>query len=161
MDREGIIRAAAALFRQYRWAVLLAVLGLALLLIPSGSGEQTAAQAPLPREESLEDRLASILSKVKGAGKVEVLLTLERGEETLYQTDTDSSDTGSRADTVTVTGSDRQEQGLVRQTLAPEYLGAVVVCQGGADPNVRLAVVEAVMDATGLGAHQITVLKMK
>jgi stage III sporulation protein AG len=36
-----------------------------------------------------------------------------------------------------------------------------VICQGAADPAVRLAVVEAVADATGLGADRISVLKMK
>jgi hypothetical protein len=41
------------------------------------------------------------------------------------------------------------------------YQGAVVLCQGAADAAVRLAVVEAVSKATGLGADKICVLKMK
>ena len=50
---------------------------------------------------------------------------------------------------------------MVRQILSPEYLGAVVVCQGANDVQVRLAVVEAVSKVTGLGADKISVLKMK
>jgi len=41
------------------------------------------------------------------------------------------------------------------------YRGAVVVCQGGDNASVRLAVVEAVSNATGLTSDRITVLKMK
>ena len=45
--------------------------------------------------------------------------------------------------------------------LSPTYLGAVIVCQGGDSPTVKLAIVEAVSNATGLSADKITVLKMK
>jgi hypothetical protein len=37
----------------------------------------------------------------------------------------------------------------------------VIVCQGGDQPEVKLAVVEAVCDAVGLTADKISVLKMK
>jgi hypothetical protein len=40
-------------------------------------------------------------------------------------------------------------------------MGAVIVCQGADKPVVRLAIVEAVADATGLSTDTITVLKMK
>ena len=60
-----------------------------------------------------------------------------------------------------VTGSDRSEKGLVRQINPPEYLGAVVLCQGADNAAVKLAIVEAVSKATGLSTDRITVLKMK
>jgi stage III sporulation protein AG len=64
-------------------------------------------------------------------------------------------------ETVLRTNSNRADEALVEQILAPEYLGAVVVCQGADDPTVRLAVSEAVSKATGMGADRISVLKMK
>jgi len=39
--------------------------------------------------------------------------------------------------------------------------GAVIVCQGAADPGVRLNVTNAVAAYTGLGSDKITVMKMK
>ena len=40
-------------------------------------------------------------------------------------------------------------------------MGAIVVCQGGDNATVRLAIIEAVSNVTGLGADKISVLKMK
>ena len=57
-------------------------------------------------------------------------------------------------------GSSSQEA-VVSQVVGPKFRGAVVVCGGGDDPAVRLAIVQAVCSVTGLGADQVTVLKMK
>jgi stage III sporulation protein AG len=64
-------------------------------------------------------------------------------------------------ETVIITDAQRAQQGLVKQVNPPVYLGAVVVCQGADRASVRLAIVEAVANATGLGADKISVLKMK
>ena len=49
----------------------------------------------------------------------------------------------------------------MRQENPAQYLGVIVVCEGADSPAVRLAIVEAVSDVTGLGADRISVLKMK
>lgn len=166
MDHTVPKQRITALIRTYKYPILVALLGLLLMLLPSKSGEQQLVQAsePVP-EQSLEQRLEQILSRIAGAGEVRVLLTEEAGRQTLYQTDStsESDASGSRRsdDTVLVEDASRQEQGLIRQTLEPEYRGALVLCQGADQPSVRLAVVEAVKCVTGLGADQISVLKMQ
>ena len=155
-------------FYKNRAVALVVLLGVLLMLLPTGKTEtqqpQQQAAVSQPRE-SLETRLEQILSQVSGAGNVRVLLTQERGETSVYQLDlqevTDGDRREIRQDTVTVTGSDRQQEGLLTQVEAPWYRGAVVVCQGGDNPTVRLSVVEAVSGATGLPSNRITVLKMK
>ena len=143
-----------SILRKYRYVLLVALAGLALMMIPGGS--EAAEPAPIPAaEETLESRLESILSRIDGAGEVKVLLTEERGVEVFYQTE------GEDGKTVLVTGADRAESGLVRTSQPPSYRGAVVVCRGADSAAVRLAVVEAVANATGLGTDRITVLKMK
>ena len=152
---------------KYKYVLLILAVGIVLMVIPSGS--QTQVEAVLNQGEesilSVEERLTQILKQVKGAGEVHVLLTEAFGEETLYQTneDTSQSDTASssRGDTVTVTDSERNENGLVRQKNPPKYLGAIVVCQGGDQPAVRLAIQDAVSKVTGLGADKISIQKMK
>ena len=152
---------------KYKYVLLVLAVGIVLMVIPSGS--QTQVEGVLNHGEesilSVEERLTQILKQVKGAGEVHVLLTEAFGEETLYQTneDTSQSDTASssRGDTVTVTDSERNENGLVRQKNPPKYLGAIVVCQGGDQPAVRLAILDAVSKVTGLGADKISIQKMK
>ena len=131
------------------------------MLLPTGSKtkeETPAVTQPTQEAEDLEDRLSRVLSQLEGAGKVQVLLTLACGEKTIYQTDTDAAD---RSSTVILTDSSRNQAGLVRQIDPPTYLGAVVLCQGADNSNIKLAITEAVANATGLGYHKITVLKMK
>ena len=139
---------------KYRYVLLVALAGLALMLLPTGAAEETPSPRA-PAEESLEARLEAVLRRIDGAGEVAVLLTEEQGGEVFYQTE------GEDGKTVLVTGADRSESGLVRTTRPPAYRGAVVVCRGADSPRVRLAVVEAVANATGLGTDRITVLKMK
>lgn len=159
-----------ALAGRYKHAILVLLIGLVLMLLPIGEKEdqpepvssQTQTQ---PEKTDLETRLAQILRCISGAGEVEVLLTERTGQETLYQTDeeSDSDEASSRQNvsTVIVEDADNQESGLIRRTDPPVYLGAVVVCQGADNPLVKLAIVEAVRCVTGLGADQITVVKMK
>lgn len=131
------------------------------MLIPGKSTNttHTPTQAVDETEPTDEERLEQILCAVKGAGRVEVLLSYAAGERTVYQTDTDSG--AERSDTVTVTDADRNQTGLVSQVVPPVYQGAVIVCQGAGDPTVRLAIVDAVSKYTGLGLDQISVLEMK
>lgn len=115
--------------------------------------------------DSMEERLAEILSQVAGAGKVQVLLTEATGAQTFYQENRDNTEgnqnKSTRTDTVILSDSSRGQTGLVSQINPPTYLGAIVLCQGADQSAVRLAITEAVANATGLGYHKISVLKMK
>lgn len=152
--------------KKNRCVLLVLLCGLVLLCWPQGK-RQTKQDIPRQTEqtESLEQRLEKILSQVSGAGTVRVLLTQAESGETIYQTDdtesTQENGSSLRRETVLVTDGSRQQAGLVRQTQAPVYRGAVVVCQGGDTAPVRLAIVEAVAGVTGLPSNRITVLKMK
>ena len=153
------------LINRYKYVLIVIFAGLLLMLLP-GKQETPAASVPITENtRNMEDQLEGILSKIYGVGRVEVLLTLAQGERTVYVSDEHSSLSGDsdsyQADTVIITDESRAQKGLVSQVLPPVYLGAVIVCQGGDQPSVKLAVVEAVCDATGLSADKITVLKMK
>ena len=148
--------------KKYRHVLLILLIGVLFMIFPSAE-EPEAQPQPSASEAapSLQDSLAETLSKVSGAGKVEVLLTQAAGEQTLYQTDEDLSSDDVRRDTVLITNSDREEVGLIKQVNPPVYRGAVVLCQGADSAAVRLSIVEAVMSVTGLTSDCITVLKMK
>ncbi len=154
---------------KFKYVILILAVGLILMLLPEKT--ETAAASEKPQEQTLvpspsvEERLSSLLSQLQGAGKTQAMLTIYRGEQTLYQTDEDNSTTDSGTDvskqTVTVTDGSRNQYGLIQQVNPPVYLGAIILSQGADDPQVRLAIVNAVSSVTGLGADKICVLKMK
>lgn len=163
MERTQIRQRVTEFALKYRYILLVLLAGLLLMMLPDSKKEATVvspAEVQIP-QESLQEQLQEILGRIKGAGKVQVLLTQYRGEETVFQSDTDRSGDALRSETVMLSRSDRSESGLVRQVNPPVYQGALIVCQGGDIPTVKLAIVEAVMSVTGLRSTEITVLKMK
>ena len=155
--------------KKYKYAVIVLMIGIALMLIPSVSNSNDTANNAADHKsfytEKLDEDLAQILSKVDGAGKVEVILTVSQGEQKVYQTNTSQSgsdqNSSYKKDTVIISNSSRNEDGLILRIDPVKYLGAIVLCQGADRPAVKLAVTEAVSKITGLGTDRICVLKMK
>ena len=156
--------------KKYRYAILVLVLGLVLLMIPGRASQETrtAEQPKIQQTDThkgdITESLRNILCKIQGVGDVQILLTTAAGEKTIYQTDNDitgGENAASRWETVIITNGNREESGLVQQIIPESYMGAIVVCQGADSPAVRLAVVEAVTKVTGLGSDRVCVLKMK
>ena len=159
MDTITQIKALAA---KYKYVLMVVLAGLCLMLLPGREAEEPTPPSIVPTEDTtMQESLEAILAKIQGVGRVEVLLTEAAGSQTLYVYDESASGESLKSDAVIITDSARSQTGLVSQVIPPVYLGAVVVCQGGDSPPVRLAVVEAVQAATGLSADKITVLKMK
>ena len=154
-----ILKKSIQLLSKYRYAVLIVLVGVVLMLIPTGNteGQESPQVSTKEVSEDLAQELATILGQIRGVGKVKVMLTVEEGEKLLYQQDTQ----GDRQQTVILTDRDRAESGLLYQKIPAQYRGAVVVCQGGDDPLVQLQVIEAVGKLTGLRSDRISVLAMK
>ena len=160
MDAKEPRQRINALFGKYKYPILAVLVGLGLLLLPTGEAQEPPVPVETVREASLEQRLEELLGQIEGAGAVRVLLTEDVGRETVWQTDVQRDADSVREDTVILEDSDRNEIGLVRRTTEPSYRGAVILCQGADAPSVKLAIVEAVRCVTGLGADQISVQKM-
>lgn len=164
MDWVANKRTVLDFLKKYRLIIIVLLAGILLLVFPDGEKKKEESM-PVSTEESLQDSLEEILSQISGAGKVSVLLTQAAGKETIYQIDENTSaengGSSSHRQTVLISGTGREETGLVRQVKEPTYLGAIIVCQGADNAAVRLAVVEAVRSATGLTTDRISVLKMK
>lgn len=144
---------------KYKYFLLILLVGVGLMLIPVGSKEDApVVEAPSVQLNTLDRELESVLTNIKGAGRVQVMLTVASGEQIIYQTDTPSAD---RQDTVIITGQDRVQDGLIQQIISPVYRGAIILCQGADNASVCLAIKDAVSKVTGLDSSQISVLKMK
>lgn len=147
---------------RYGYVLLVVAVGMVLLLWPQGGEEkETAVQESVQEDfdlEAFEEKLADTISQIQGAGKARVVLSLQSGSRQVLAQDKEQ---GSQNSTTTVTvgrGSGSQEVVPI-QTVAPQFRGALVVCPGGDDPQVRLAVMEAVSALTGLGSNHISVCK--
>ena len=163
MDWVTIRKEGKRYFDKYKFLLLILALGIFLMNFPSES-EKPTPEEPIVTGESLtlEQRLQDILGTIQGVGEVRVLLTESSGEEFIYQTDEQSGSDGviTRGETVIVRDENRGETGLIREILSPSYRGAIVVCRGGDNAQVKLAVMEAVGSVTGIPSSRITVLKM-
>lgn len=156
------------LWAKYKYVVLVVLIGVGLLLWPSGNGdgEIPLTDSPVPTvRRDLETEMAEILGVMSGVGQVRVMLTVESEGETQLAQDTELSyrgdsaapeDYSRRSETVLVDDGSGDAAVVVR-TMHPTYRGALVVCQGGGQPDVKLAVTEAVAALTGLSADRITV----
>ena len=168
MDIKQLGDKGISLIKKYKFVVLILLVGIVLMLLPAAN-TNNESNAPAVQSQPVfndpTEELQNLLAQIKGAGKVRLMLTVSGGEKYIYQADRDETVSGEtstvRVETIILTDSTRNQGGMVQQILAPQYRGAVVVCQGADDPKVKLAIMEAVKNMTGLGYDRISVLKMK
>ena len=81
METEELKVRISEFLKKYRFVLLVLLAGLLLMMIPEKNASQTpVVQEQDQREETMQDSLAHILSRIQGAGKVEVLLeTVSKG----------------------------------------------------------------------------------
>lgn len=170
-----------------RYALYAAVGLLAVALYAFGSGfsctggakaSEPAAgetQSRAGERDELERRLIEVLSKIRGAGKVDVLVTYETNGEivtaTVRQTDEDvrnangtgSSETSRKVREVTEPATVETGNGhapIVLLEKEPVVRGVIVVAEGASDFSVREKLQAAVHAATGIPITQIEVFEM-
>ena len=176
-EEKGKLPKPLAALLRYKYVLLVAAAGVALLLWPEspsaslGGSAQESAQTAGAEEalREMESAMEDILEKIQGVGQVDVMLTLQSGGELVlaedsslrYSGSTQSPDDYDRSSqTVTVSGDSGQDV-VVTQEICPQYRGALVVCEGGGSDGVRLQVVEAVSARTGLGSDRIAVVQWR
>lgn len=153
--------------RQYKLVLVLAVVGLVLVAWPTQrtatSGPDTQGQKAEEESfsvEELEQRLAQAISRIQGAGDATVLLSLDQGVERVLAEDRveeqGEKESSQEQTTVICDGEDGEEVVVLTQYY-PSFRGALVVCPGGDDPQVQLAITQAVSALTGLGSDRITI----
>ena len=148
-----------------RAASLAAVLGVAAMVLilcselwPAPASAEAAPDDPgqtaASYQAGLEQRLASLIGQVEGAGEATVMITLESGEERIYATDTR-------------TGGDQSQQkthvlledgtALEETTYLPTVCGVAIVCDGGGDVGVEARITALVSALLDVPANRICV----
>ena len=147
---------------KYWYALLVAAGGVLLMARPTGAGRTEEQPAAAPAEEfdleAFEEKLEQVLSQIRGAGETSVVLTLDGGSRQVLAQDRDQDGEGGVASTTVTVGRGSGSQEVVPlQTLAPSFRGALVVCPGGGNAQVRLELIQAVSALTGLRSDCISV----
>lgn len=113
------------------------IIGIIIILLSAVvPAKDTEADMSATGNEREEERLSEILSEIDGAGSVSVMITYDYGEAA---------------------------QGLGRSMsydLSERYTkprGVVIVADGAEKPTVRLALKEAAVAVTGVGANRVCV----
>lgn len=154
-----------------KYFVLIMLAGALLLVLPDSNtstennAEETEGNIQAFSVEAVEGRIEETLSRIDGAGRVQVMLTVSSGTKQIYAQDisVEQDDTSlhkKSENVILAAGTGKQEPVLVQQVY-PQFQGAVVIAPGGDDPSVRLKLTEAVAALTGLGTDKIIVCKGK
>ena len=116
---------------------------------------------------AVRDSKEELLKELTLRGCVEFSETesaLEGSEEYIYAQDTEaersedvSRITEKHESKLVLTDRSGSKGPLVRKVLAPKFNGALVICDGGSDPNIRERVIKAVSAALDLPTSKICV----
>ena len=118
--------------------LLIALVGAALMVIPSGKDDGGADnEAAVSYKHELEAELEDMCSRIDGVGRCRVVLTLAEGERLEYS--------GSK----------------LIASYPPRVLGIVVICEGADKSGVRQDITESLTALFDIGANRVEVVKMK
>jgi len=166
--------------------VLIGVMALGIILILSGNGAEkpgvsSAGTSPektavdrngiYVAEKRLEAELGKALRNIEGAGRVYVDVNLKSGSRNVWerqarntkrvQQQAEGLDTEEsyNDELVFATGRDGRDSPVLKEELAPEVEGVVVVASGAASPAVKRLLTETVMTVLNLPAHRVMVIE--
>ena len=140
------------------------LLGMVLIMIsnkssqaPTDDTNQTARAENVTSNESLQERLKILLSKVKGVGEVEVFVTYSSTEEKLALKDKDSNG----SEQTVMKNSSGNTEPYIYKSICPQIEGVIIVAQGGDNDGVRAAISDAIAAVLELPIHRVKILNMK
>lgn len=106
--------------------------------------------------QMLENKLSTELSKIKGAGKVSVIISVERGVKNELATQTGATDGEKTQEPIIVNGKP-----IILGELYPEIRGVVIVAQGGDKLSVKMSILNAARVFLSVDSNKIEILTMK
>ena len=162
--------------------IVLGAAGIALIFISNffahgsredNSSEQSNVQSGVVEglseyKESVEKSLRDIISKIEGAGRTEVFLTLDNGNENIYAVNRtenseekdENTDSSTKSEYFTVRNSDGSEDGMLLKIHQPDVRGVVVVCDGGDEAITKERVLEAVTKSLNISSAKVCITKL-
>ena len=129
------------------------------------------------QEQTLSQKLESILSKIQGVGDVNVFINYSESSEVVAMynensksSTTEETDTSGGVRKVQETDSQKdvifQENNgvktpMTKKVVEPKIEGAIITAKGASNIDVKTNIIQAVEAATGLATHKIQVFEMQ
>lgn len=135
--------------------------------------KQNDSSCELTLTDEVERKLADVLSKIDGAGRVEVMITYTASAEKITantrSTHTNSSNSGGTITTSTSTVTETPiiisangvSELYILKEIMPKVIGVIVVAQGANDVRVRLELLRAVQTILDINANSVEIFAMK
>ena len=111
---------------------------------------------------SIESKLKSILSNINGAGKVEVMISVDGSSEIQFATDetiTTNGQTTEKTINIVFVTKDGVNQPIITSEKLPKINGVVVVSSGAKDTKVKLQLMSAVQTLINIDCDKIQILE--
>lgn len=144
--------------------VIIAILFLIILFIVLGNNN-TKESATLNNYSvdtyvtNLENKLTKTLSKVKGAGKVMVVITVESGMETVLASKITTTENAGIIETIE-TPIIVNGKPIILKEMYPEIIGVLIVSEGATNIAVMNRLQQATVSLLDININQIEILSM-
>lgn len=125
----------------------------------------------------IEERLANILSNIKGVGQVKVLVTYSQTsqiipmyDEDLSISTTEETDSGGGTRTINENSTKKEiiyednngvKTPITQSIINPKIEGAIITAQGATNAEIKTNIIQAVEAVTGLATYKIQVFEME
>lgn len=140
---------------EYLLVIALAVVAI-FIFSSSFKGEEKVSTNVDSYVDNLENKLKNSLSKVRGAGKVDVIISVNGGMQSVYATEKQTSSGDVKETLVFANGKT-----VVLKENYPEILGVVVVAQGANNLTVKIALLNATCVYLNIPDEKVEILSMK
>ena len=123
-----------------RMIIIAGVLGVALIFLSSYISFDKPRETSSVGEfaDKTERELERFIERIEGAGKTEVMLTMENGAESVYL----------------------QNGTTKTKEIAPKIRGVLIACEGGDDPVTAARIGTAVTKALDISAAKVCIVKL-
>lgn len=166
--------------KRNKWIIALVLVSVLILAFWNSDGEEKKKSAETDIADmpfsavdteyitNAETRLGDILSKIKGAGRVKVMITFDAGEEKVLaenqnsqletQHSEDETQTKSQEENdILIYDSKQGEEPFIVKEKLPIPAGVLVVASGAGNESVRLELYEAVKALYGISGHRVKI----
>lgn len=139
-------------------ALIAAIVLAAAFAFGKTSGKNTATGGETERYvSSLENKLQSVISGIKGAGKSSVVITVDGAISSIVAVDEKTVEENGRK-TTTVSTVMSGGKPVILGEKYPEITGVLVVAKGADDITVKMAILNAVTVVLGVNCNKVQIL---
>ncbi len=139
-------------------ALIAAIILAAAFSFGKSSNKNTATVSETDRYvSSLENKLQSVISGIKGAGKSSVVITVDGAISSVVAVDEKTVEENGRK-TTTVSTVMSGGKPVILGEKYPEITGVLVVAKGADDITVKMAILNAVTVALGVNCNKVQIL---